>query len=55
MTDLEKVTAQRDLLLAIINQSIKLSVNENEFTFGYVIANLTQVVKSVEKDMQNAR
>jgi len=54
MAELEKVTAQRDLLLYAINREIaKINSQTSMFEIAYVCANLEQASATVTKDMQS--
>jgi len=56
MTELEKVTAQRDFLLLAINTEISnIKSTASMFDIAYACATLEQSVKKVTKDIQNAR
>lgn len=57
MTDLEKVTAQRDLLLQIMKYAHQKIDADPDDSFNVILAcsHLHAAITSVEKDMQNAR
>lgn len=55
MTDLEKVTAQRDLLLwAILENVAYIKKDSSMFNIAYSIANIEQASLTVHKEMNNA-